>query len=514
LNPKTRLDFIGKDARWQNVVLSLLVGVSVARLWLMPLPSSFWVDEMETVFVAEHGSGDPSLRVAPHAWDSLYYWLPRASKTLFGSSESSYRLPSLLAMGVAVFLIVRLAARLIHPQAAWFALVGCFALRGMNDQADDARPYALGSLVAAAGVLFLIRWLDGGRWRDAGLFILFAALLWRIHLIFWPFYLVFVLYAFARLWRGESPVGWRGVILVFALLALLLVPIAMDALALYRQAREHVIVEEPSWRDLALALKLGFVLVCGAGAFLLRLLMRWPREPGRVSASSVALIISWWLCQPLVLFAFSRLTGNSVFVSRYLYIALPGAVLAATLSAAYFIPANRWKLPSIALACGVLLFLGEWRQPWPAHHPSDWRAAALAVKELSDKGTPVLCPSPFIEAKPPVWRPDYPLPGYLYCHLAVYPIGGEPYLFPFQMSPEAERYAHSLFGTLNTRSRFLVYGWDRQVLSWGNWLSEQPELSGWHKRRLGPFGDVEVILFEKGAAGPQSFSQTRPRATL
>jgi 4-amino-4-deoxy-L-arabinose transferase-like glycosyltransferase len=468
----------------------------------MPLPSSFWVDEMETVFVAEHGSHHPSLRVAPHAWNSpLYYRVAHASQMIFGSSEIAYRLPSLFAMGLALFLIARLAARLIHPQAAWFALFGCFALRGIADQADDARPYALGTAVAAAAVWFLVRWLDGARWRDASLFVLCAALLWRVHLIYWPFYLVFLLYVLVRLFRGESQVGWLRATLIFAVLGLLLTPVAWDALALYRQAREHVIVEQPSLRDLTMALKFGLVLLCGVGALLFALLTRGPRQASRrASASSATLLLAWWLCQPLVLFAFSRITGNSVFVSRYLYIALPGAALAATLAAGYFIPPNRWKLPSIVLACGVLLFLGQWRQPWPSHHPSDWRSAALAVRSLStDPATPILCPSPFIEAKAPVWRPDYALPGFLYCHLSVYPVGGKPFLLPFEMSPEAEQYVHSLFGTLNTRPRFLVYGWDRQVWSWGEWLSAQPELAGWHQRRLGPFGDVEVILFENSA---------------
>jgi len=70
---------------------------------------------------------------------------------------------------------------------------------------------------------------------------------------------------------------------------------------------------------------------------------------------------------------------------------------------------------------------------------------------------------------------------------------------PFDLSPEGERYARGLFGMLSAQPRFLVYGWDRQVLSWSRWLAARPELSGWHNRRLGPFGDVEVILFEKDA---------------
>ena len=87
---------------------------------------------------------------------------------------------------IALFLIWRIAARLIHPDAGWFTVFACLALRGFNDQAADARPYALGSCVLCVSVWLLIRWLDSNRWLDGLLFAGCASLLWRIHLVFWP----------------------------------------------------------------------------------------------------------------------------------------------------------------------------------------------------------------------------------------------------------------------------------------------------------------------------------------
>src|SRR5208282_1346188 len=150
-----------------TILLWLVLAVAITRLWLMPLPSSFWVDEMVTAFVVHHGPADPSLAVAPQVPQSIYYRLPQASEALLGFSEISYRLPSIFAMAIAVLLIARLAARLIHPQAGWFAAFACLGLRGMNTAAADARPYALGMCVAAAAMLFLVRWLDSADWRDA-----------------------------------------------------------------------------------------------------------------------------------------------------------------------------------------------------------------------------------------------------------------------------------------------------------------------------------------------------------
>jgi len=119
---------------------------------------------------------------------------------------------------------------------------------------------------------------------------------------------------------------------------------------------------------------------------------------------------------------------------------------------------------------------------------SDWRAAAAKVNQLD---APVICPSPFIEGRWPVWQPDYPLPGFLYAHLEMYPIRGKTYLFPFETSPQAEQFAADVSAQ---SKRFVIYGWNQNVRFWSDWFAAR----GWRARRLGPFGDVDVTVFEKG----------------
>ena len=496
-----------------KALLWLFLAACIARLWLMPLPSSFWVDEMATVFVVQHGPDHPSLAIAPQVPDSIYYQLPRAAQSLFGFSEVVYRLPSVLLMAIALFFIARLAARLIHPGAAWFVVFVCLGMRGINDQAADARPYALGTAIAAASLWFLIRWLDGARWGDAAAFVVLSALLWRVHLLFWPFYIVLALYALIRLMRRESRPGWMAVIAMFALIGVALIPVVLDALGQFRHATSHVIVAQPTLHDLQVELKFGVILVSGIGAFALSRFFHWPRAASFAWTSSFALIAAWWLVQPLALFAVSRVTGSSMFVARYLYIGLPGAALAATLAASYFIPAQWWKPLSVVFAAGVLILLGQWRQAWPMHHGSDWRLAAHTIDQWAsnDPSLPVLCPSPFIEARPPVWQPSYALPGFLYCHLPVYPFRGKPYLLPFEESPEAKSYVASLAdGPLARSGRFLIYGGSGAVRYWRNWFSVQPEFSNWRRERLGPFGDVVVELFQRRPKAPGSPPITSP----
>jgi mannosyltransferase len=493
----------------QPLLLSGLLAVSLIRLWLMPLGSSFWVDETATAFVVHHGASHPSFAAAPQVPASIYYVLPRAAEAMLGFSEPVYRLPSLLLMGVALWAVARLAARLVDPRAGWFAAFACLALSGFNMQAADARPYALGTATAALGIWFLVRWLDTGGWLDALGFGAMAALLWRVHLLFAPFYLVFGIYALLRLARGKSPVRWSQAAVMSGAVAVALAPVAWGAAALAGHAAAHVIVAPPTLRDLANSLKYGLLLVSGAGAWLAaKIARRWfglpaPAQP-HPNREDAILVLSWWLVPPVCLFAISLIAGSSIFVSRYYSLSLAGATLAATLWASRSLPATAWRPAAAILGLGALAAAGQWNRLWPQHQKSDWRGAARQVRELAaDPAIPVICPSPFVEARPPIWNANYRLPGFLYAHLDVYPIAGENagrvLLFPFDDSPQAEAYAAQLASTtLAPARKFLIYGGAGQAGFWWKWFAARPELTGWSSRRYGDFGDVTVVLFSQG----------------
>ncbi|HTA44427.1 MAG TPA: glycosyltransferase family 39 protein [Bryobacteraceae bacterium] len=498
-----------------DLLLLLTLVCCIVRLWIMPLGSSLWVDEMGTYFVVHHGANDPSLRVAPQVAASIYYILPAFAERVAGFSEVSYRFFSVVAMAGALLAITMLAGRVFHPGAAWFAAFACLTSRGFNYQADDARPYALGTLVLAVAILLEVRWLDSGRWRDGLFFAAAASVLWWVHLIFWPFYLIFVIYAWFRLHRNETDLGWWQASAIFAAICCAVVPVAIRALSLLREASAHVVVPRPGLGELLLILKWKALLLTGAGAFILSRILNWKApQAAWVSRSSAVLILGWWLIDPISLFAFSWITGNSVFVARYLYLALPGVILTSAMLVAFFVPARCWKPVALALGVGVLVSMGHWRELWPAHHPSDWRGAASALRNWTAGDTvPVICPSPFIEAQPPVWRPDYPVRGFLYSNLGVYPMAGSIYPFPFTAPPfetplEVADYAQSLSTrTLAPAGRFAIYGGDVAVHYWQRWFASRPELHGWQSKRLGKFGDVEVAVFSNREYGEAHYDR-------
>lgn len=474
-------------------LLPILLALCIVRLWLMALPSSFWIDETATVFVVRHGADDPSFHVAPQVPDSLYYWLPRVSTRLFGQSEVAYRLPSILAAALALWLIARLAMRLIHPEAGWFAAFACLALHDFNEHAVDARPYALGICVAAACVWFLVRWLDSGAWRDALLFACCAAILWPIHLIYWPFYIVLALYAVVR--RGVPALQ---AVLVCVLIALALVPVALRALTLMHHAAAHVILALPSLHHFEWTLRWKLPLIAGAAAWILGRVLKWPCNPQALTRSTLVLAVAWWLVQPVSLFAYSYLTGNSAYVPRYFSISLPGLALVIVCAVRPFLPATQWKPMAALVGIGALLLLGQWSTVWPEHQHSDWRSAAdLVNKQAPDATIPVICTSPYIEAQGANWRPDYPLPGFLYTHVSVYPLRGKLLLFPFERDPMAEAYAAAILpDTIIPAGRFVIYGGAGNVRDWRTWFARRPELTGWENRLI-RFGDVYVVLYSR-----------------
>lgn len=470
-----------------------LLAVCVARLWLIPLPSSFWVDELVTVFVIRH-PGHASFAAAPQVPLSIYYLLPRMMAAIFGVSEISFRIPSIVAMLAALWFIAKLAARLIHPRAGWFAVFAALSISGIDYFAIDARPYGLGIMAASGCLYFLVRWLDDLRWPDAVGFVFFAGLVWWVHLLNWPFYLTILIYAVTRMKR----VPWVQLLIVTLALIAVLMPQALKALQLAHGAKAHVFMQPPSLHEFEHDLHWNIPLLCGAGAWLWARYAKWARN--RIPAGSWVLILAWWLCQPLVIFAYSHLTGNSVYVTRYLSVMLPGVALATAGVVAWWIPEKQWRTAALLMGVAALACQGYWQSLLYRHHVSDWRGAAEEVNLFApDESVPVITPSPFVEARPPAWTPGYPLPGFLYAHLDGYPIAGKPYLFPFDSpvdSPEGVRYARSLLagGELTARGQFAIYGPFRHVRDWGLWFTQQPELADW-KDTVQTFGDVLVAEF-------------------
>jgi hypothetical protein len=194
---------------------------------------------------------------------------------------------------------------------------------------------------------------------------------------------------------------------------------------------------------------------------------------------------------------------NGVLIPRYVSLLLPGAALAATAVTSLFLPARYWKAAAASIAVVALLLVGSWTRLWLPHGGEGWREAAKFESESATESTPVLCPSPFIEGLPPVWTPNYHLPGFLYANLAHYPLHGRALLLPFARTPESDLYLSTILNSeLIPAGKFLIYGQPQQVNYVYAWLESQPELTVWHTD-VHQFESTFVIVYSATSRGLQ-----------
>ena len=483
----------GRAGMYWFAALSTLMLACLLRLWVMPMTSSLWVDEMVTSFVVRFPH-DPSFAVAPQVPASVYYSIPRALWNWIGASEETLRAPSLVAMLMAIWVIALIARKTISPRAGWLAVFLCLTLHWFNYFAIDARPYGLGIAVSSASVLFLIRWFDEGRWTDALLFTVLAAALWRIHLLYWPFYLVYAIYGAARLARPASRASRLQIATVLIAICGASVPVVRKAAELMTGAQAHVFNPAPTILSFLYMVHLNVVVICGGLAAIVFGYVKG-RVPLRIAGSSWALFLCWWLLTPACIFGYSLLSGNGIFISRYVSLMYPGIALVATALVARLVPERAMRPAAVIAGVTALLLMGQWTIRWPRHEISDWRTAASFERRLADNRTPVLCVSPFIEAQTPAWTPGYPLSSFLYSHLSYYPMRGSLKPLPFTRSLQSDLYAGTLLkDELIPSGRFLLYGPLGGSENMLNYLSSRPELFQWQIAAR-QFGDVLLVEF-------------------
>ncbi|MEU5828910.1 glycosyltransferase family 39 protein [Micromonospora tulbaghiae] len=137
-----------------------------------------WRDELATWSAATRPV--PDLARMTRTIDAAtgpYYLLMHGWTALAGTSPTALRLPSALAMAVAAALTARLGAVLVGRRAGLLAGLLFAVLPVTSRYGQEARPYALATLLAVLSTLLLVGVLRRpGRWRWAGYAVAVAAL--------------------------------------------------------------------------------------------------------------------------------------------------------------------------------------------------------------------------------------------------------------------------------------------------------------------------------------------------
>ncbi len=182
----------------RDAVLVALLG-SIVAAWGSWRPS-FWYDELATLSVAQRSRADLD-RVLGNVdvVHGLYYVAMRYWFAVFGASEFSARVPSILAVGAAAGGVVVLGCMLADRRLGVLAGVVFLLLPRVTWAAVEARSYAPSAAVAVWLTVLLLVACESGRLRW---WLLYAAVL--------ALSVVLFLYTIALVPAHLITLAWRG----------------------------------------------------------------------------------------------------------------------------------------------------------------------------------------------------------------------------------------------------------------------------------------------------------------
>ncbi|MFB6893836.1 glycosyltransferase family 39 protein [Kitasatospora sp. NPDC056327] len=209
--------------RWDRGPVRLAGRAAGPAMWLVPAlvmlavgayrlgTPALWRDEVASWASATRPLGD-LLRMLQHvdASNGTYYVLLHAWTALFGDSEISLRLPSVLAMAGAAAFTALTAARLSGGRVAGVCAGLLFAVVPLISRyAQEARSYALVTFAVAAATWFLLRALERPVARWWVLYGLAMALAGAAHLVSLSALVGQAALVAPHLWRADRPTRRR-----------------------------------------------------------------------------------------------------------------------------------------------------------------------------------------------------------------------------------------------------------------------------------------------------------------
>jgi mannosyltransferase len=425
-----------EERPWEPRLAVALAAIAVAALWLRPLTSSLWLDETGTIWLTDGSLAESLERTLTYQGGSPLYYVFAWSARQISSSEVVLRIPSVLAMGAAVYLLYRLGARLFDRHTGMFAAVPFAALPAVAFAAGDARPYALALVTLLGSAVALLRWQDEGLLRDGLLYALCVVATCYLH-----YMIALALLAHpVLLARDLGNVPRRQLVMAAGVALALALPLAPNALHVIGQ---RGVLSNPKPEDLAtLVSALAPPLILGAIAlpaivatFARRRDVVVPRPP----ASSLLFVLTWLIAPFVVLAAVAAFTSTDALITRYLLSTAPAVCLLVGMALA-IVPQVAARY--VAVGLGVIAALAFTSSD---HTTEDWRAAAAAERAVADEETPVLLFSGFIEAKQEDWLVDPERASYLEAPASAYPLDGRVFAGPWELGRPENTYMEDLY---------------------------------------------------------------------
>jgi mannosyltransferase len=481
-----------------RISLAAIVVIAAIRLWILPLDSSFWLDECGTVWAISGGPGDIFRRSLLLLQSPLYCLISWMATVPAGLSETALRLPSLIAICAAAFLLYRLGCELFDHETALLSVPIFMSVPAVAFAGVDARPYAAALVAVIVAMKALVTWLETRRLRHAVAYAIAAALTIHFQLLFTYMLAIHAVYAVFRM-RSVGRPDWRQIAIAGGIGSLVLSPLLMHFRKLLFE-REELSYNGPASILAQLFAYSGMMvavfLIAGiavAVAFEPRCL----RSKVAVERHALILCLLWMAGPVILLFAASRLTGVNVFVGRYLIAAAPGLAL----MLAHFI---RGIDPAWCryLAAGVCLIVATvFNFNMSPRSGEDWRSASraanLAASSAASSDVPLLLYSGLLETASltKIDQPEHR--GYMSLPLAAYSVNAPVIVLPYDASDRSVNHLRSAHAPSLHKAEtllFMLRHWDG-ALPWLERIkSEFPEF---HGRRIWHSGGLSLWRFDR-----------------
>jgi len=362
----------------------VLLGCVILAVRIAPLSvRGLRVDENLTAWVTSDSFSDAVSRSYRYQGQSpLYFmgiWLWRQ---LVGANEFMLRLPSMLAT-LAILWRIRVFVRgWLSDSGSWLAVGLGAGVLLLGDGPVAARPYVFGALALVIATEHAVRWSENGSLRSGMLWCGASVVALYMH----PF-VFFAVAGQGALILVTRPELRRQMVVVAATGAALCLPIVPQVLSLGQRQESLVLVDQPSTGQLVFALLqptlLVPVVVCGAVARFLGTL-----RPPRLGQIPGAMWV-WAVAPQIGVFAYSHLSGSSIFILRYFGFALPALAM---ITAAILIDLRPPVIALVGLAISVAITVASFLTPIE----TQW---ALAAEVVNDRSAGVVFASAgFVEA--------------------------------------------------------------------------------------------------------------------
>ena len=469
-----------------------LILLSSISTWFVAIRVPLWLDETISYWQIRMGFFQIPARQGGLSFPAFSYILWFATR-IFGTSEFALRVPEILAMLGAVYLLYRTAAELFDWEIGVISAI-LFSIHPIVVYSSiDVRPYAFATLTVCASLYTLVRLRNSGSLWLAALFGLLCAFAVYFHMLYGAILPALGLSFLAAKWR-DRPNLWKqsaAALAAFLLAFSLSVP---GLLYMFRTSGTHVWDQAPPFREFVWTLAPALLPFIAGGAVLLAAFLRKINFTSKVEPWRLILCIAAGLIPLLILFLISVQTPLHIFTYRYRLVAIPGIALC-----------WGWLLSRLDSRALRLLFClalvvpttyEYWTSPAMKRHSYSWKYAIAEAQQLAAAdNAPVLMCSDLPEADhTPMPVGEAVKDSSLFAPLSYYQLSVPVVALPRALNDQAMQIGSQfLMDASAHQRRFLAMGFapSYPTLKWLTYIAS----NAYTVRTVGVYDDVVLLEF-------------------